>query len=752
MPAHRISVSQQMFERFERRKYWRRFVAISYLIVYSSYLLWRCTIVNSDSITLSLLYLTAESFGLVLGFNTIINSWNYRYRSPKPLIHGLSVDILIPTYKEPLHIIKRTLIAAKEIEYPHQTWVLDDAKRPEIKKLAEEIGINYLSRPDNLNAKAGNLNYGLQHSKADFVMVFDADHIALPHALNIMLGFFADEKVAMVQTPQDYYNTSAFQYMNCKKTGALWMDQSFFYNLTEACYDSLDSTSCVGTGVVYRRKILDEIGGVPTATLTEDSHTSVKMNKLGYHTVYLNEAIAYGIASSDLDEYYKTRRRWGHGNIHVIKEEKILSCKGLSIHQRLMHMSPFFHCLEGWQQLLLLFIPISTLILGLAPFEITIFNVMVTFFFPFLSYIMLQEIGCGFSRLWTNEIFSMVRWPIYLKVSEAWFGRKLKWSSSVKNVKGLVNWRLMIPQLSVLFMGVFALAIAFFNLQKNDFKTGPLFAFLKENVLWLFGTSSPNYQPIDINAALPSGYSFDLVLVAGIWVIYNIIRVIFFVNKAVFDSKNSHEFFRFKTPFPVTINEGKKFCGYVNEISEEWLSYFDNNLEANYKIEDVRKILLHLPSRTLNLEVKIKEISGKIISGDIIWHSENERDLLARAIYSVDWHREFRNRNAYFLTPSDSLLKLLRFKSPIPQKYKKWQSFLYAGKPAVIADLIEKENLASIIVFENLQIDEVIFGAAISDIDVREMKLKVVAEESLSSLVEKGLDGSIVRRYTVLKG
>jgi cellulose synthase/poly-beta-1,6-N-acetylglucosamine synthase-like glycosyltransferase len=740
----RISLSRQIFERFEKRKNWRRSVAISYLLIYLSYLIWRCTIINAESMGLSLTYLFAEFLGFFLGVGIVLKSWNYNHRSPKPLIQNLSVDVFIPTYKEPLHIIKRTVIAAKEIEYPHQTWILDDGKNPDLKKFADEIGVKYLSRDQNIGAKAGNLNFGLSHSKADFVMVFDADHIAMPHALDVMLGFFVDEKVGLVQTPQDFYNTDAFQYMNCQRTGALWNDQSFFYGINQPCCDSLNIAHCVGTGVVYRRKVLDEIGGIPTTTLTEDTHTSVKMNKLGYHSVYLNEVVAYGIAAADLSEYYKTRRRWSHGNIHVIKDEKIFTHKGISFHERMLHLLPFFNCIEGWQQLLLLNIPILTLIFGLAPFEISVFNVMITFFFPFLSYLMLQEIGCGFSRLWTNEIFSIIRWPIYLRVSEAWFGRKLKWSSSQKNIKGEVNWRLMLPQISVLILSVSALVFAFFTLMAKGFETGPLFTFLKAKILGIFGYEFIG-EVVDVHAVMHAGYTMDLVLVSGMWVIYNIIRIIFFIRKSINDSKNSHEFYRFKTSFPLTT----KGFGRVLEISEEWIKYCDFAEDGSTKIGDLKSFLIHLPAKNLSLQIAVEEISNQEICGKIIWQNESDRDALQRAIYSVDWHREFRSRVAYFLTPSDLILKLFGVKSFGEKKYLSWDSFLYKGRPAMIANFIKEKTKATILLFDEIKIGSELEGVRINNSFFASNKIKIIAEENLSSLAIKGLDGASVRRYSV---
>ena len=72
----------------------------------------------------------------------------------------------------------------------------------------------------------------------------------------------------------------------------------------------------------------------------------------GWHTRYLNEPIAFGIAAADLAEYYKTRHRWAHGNLATLRHERIFSCTGLSIKQRLSYLSLGLIYLEGWQQLL----------------------------------------------------------------------------------------------------------------------------------------------------------------------------------------------------------------------------------------------------------------------------------------------------------------------------------------------------------------------------------------------------------------
>lgn len=745
----RRSVSRQMAERFERRKLWRRSVSLVYVVVMATYLAWRYTIIAPNSLALSIAYYAADVISLILGITAIVITWNYRHRDPRPAPQGLTVDVLVPTYKEPLQVIRRTVMAAKAIHYPHGTFVLDDGKRGEVKALAEELGVRYIRRPENKYAKAGNLNYGLKHSTADFVMTFDADHIALPHALDIMLGFFDDDNVAMVQTPQDYYNTDAFQYINDTRTGALWHDQSGFYNIAQASGDAKNAASCVGTGVVYRRAALDRIGGIPVETVTEDIHTSLKMHKLGYEVVYLNEPIAYGIAASDLREYYKTRHRWAHGNLHAVALENILFCKGLTFRQRFQYLSLELIYLEGVQQLLLFIIPLVALTTGLQPFQITLFNLFVVLFFPFVSYVMLQEMGCGFTRYWANEIFSMARWPIYIISWAGLFGGKMPFRSSAKNIQGNVNWRLMAPQMTVLVASLSAVAIAIYKVSTN-YMTGPLYAFFHEMAM------TKQIPDADWFLVLPDNiYTIDLAAIAGFWALYAAVRAAFFMRKVVKDARNSHEFFRFRIPLPVML-DSKGGYGRVSAISEEWISFTDYREGLRPVPNSSMAITIMMPAGALAVKVEVEMANGRDIEGRLVFDSMEQRDKLANGLYSVDWHREFLHRVAYFLTPSDVIMDCLRMRSPLQTEYGPWQAVLYGeqGKDepqvfAIMANLTESPGYASLIAFQDIEPGSHVSGVQFTDNKLQPFNGLVTGHEPLSSLVDKGLDGAVVRRYRV---
>jgi len=171
----------------------------------------------------------AELYGFVSSVLFYYTAWNTRpRRACVPPAPGISVDVMVPTYNEPEWVVRRTLIGALAIRYPHQTYLLDDGRRPEMEALAKELGAGYITRPDNAGAKAGNLNAAMAQTSGDFIAIFDADHVPLPPFLDSTLGYFADSTIAFVQTPQEFYNVESFQHLTKPSQKRSWHQQQLF--------------------------------------------------------------------------------------------------------------------------------------------------------------------------------------------------------------------------------------------------------------------------------------------------------------------------------------------------------------------------------------------------------------------------------------------------------------------------------------------------------------------------------------------
>ncbi len=139
--------------------------------------------------------------------------------------------------------MQKTLGAAIDIDYPHKTYLLDDGQNPQMKRLARKMGAIYLARPTNEDAKAGNLNYGLAHSEGEYVAIFDSDHVPNKKFLNETLGYFKDPKVAFVQTPQDFYNTSSFLRVCNSPARAIMSSSKILSLVTSKISIAVDSIS-----------------------------------------------------------------------------------------------------------------------------------------------------------------------------------------------------------------------------------------------------------------------------------------------------------------------------------------------------------------------------------------------------------------------------------------------------------------------------------------------------------------------------
>ena len=88
--------------------------------------------------------------------------------------------------------------------------------------MAEELGIGYIRRTGNEHAKAGNLNHAIRVTRGEFILQLDADHVPLPNILDRMLGHFNDPLMAVVQSPQDFYNVASFTHTVNDNGRPLW--------------------------------------------------------------------------------------------------------------------------------------------------------------------------------------------------------------------------------------------------------------------------------------------------------------------------------------------------------------------------------------------------------------------------------------------------------------------------------------------------------------------------------------------------
>lgn len=326
------------------------------------------------------------------------------------------VTVLLPTYQEPVEVLLPSIAAAVAIELPHETWVLDDGNRLEVKRLAEDLGAKYLAREDNTHAKAGNLNHAIRKIPSDFYVFFDADHVAQPDFLRQTLGYFDDPEVAIVQTPQDFYNLESFEHEGITQADKRpYNEESIFYRVIAPGKNFWDAAFWCGTGAVVRSTALEQVGLVATDSVTEDIQTTMRMNRLGWKTVYHNEVLARGLAPSDASQYMLQRRRWAIGAMQVLRQERPLTASGMTFGQRLAFATTLLGWFDSWRTFAFIVLPIAVVVTGASPIAAHGWIYGPAFATTFvLQFVALRLLARGFYPPVASLLFEMLRLPAVL--------------------------------------------------------------------------------------------------------------------------------------------------------------------------------------------------------------------------------------------------------------------------------------------------------------------------------------------------
>ena len=382
------------------------------LFLYARYLLWRglYTLNTEDwaSLLLSWTVYTAEAYAFVQFLLFAYHAWSPLERQPLPLLRYPNVDIFVTVVDEPLWILRRTLIGCVNQDYPkdrYRVHVLDDGQRDEIKTLAASLNCGYIRRADRQHAKAGNLNHALQETSGEFIAIFDVDHVSTSSFLKDTLGFFEDEQVAFVQTPHHFYNPDVFQ-RNLQLEGSLKNEQALFYRVLQAGRDRHNSAFFAGSCGLLRRRVLLEIGGFRTETVTEDIHTSMMIHAKGYRSCYLNKVLAVGLMPESFESSIKQRVRWAMGHVQILFQTNPFTMRGLTLPQRIGYFASIFYFLHGVPRIICLVAPLFALLLGVIPVTADVPS-LVNFFgsYYLATLVMLRTVSRGTRNAFWSDIY-----------------------------------------------------------------------------------------------------------------------------------------------------------------------------------------------------------------------------------------------------------------------------------------------------------------------------------------------------------
>ena len=467
----------------------QRLVGSVFLVLFIRYFLWRSlTTLNFSNpaegifsvllFAMELLAMVGSAFQMLLLFTAKDRarqadkcSIAVRENRYKP-----TVDILVPSYNEPDFIVKRTIMGCQAIDYDRkQVYILDDTRRESIKQLAAELGCHYITRPDNSHAKAGNLNNALRQTKGELVVVFDADFIPTTNFLERTVGFFRNEKIALLQTPQSFYNADPIA-RNLGLEKVLTSEEEVFYRYLQPIKDGAGSVVCAGTSFVARRHALREIGYFATDSVSEDYFTGIRLSARGYELAYLDEKLSAGLAAESIGAHIDQRLRWVRGTLQAffIKANP-LTIRGLNIWQRLGHLEGLLHWFTCLPRVFFLFVPLICIFGQLSPVLTTLPEVTYMFLPYFILLLtMFSWLNKRSRSILLSDVYSIIQaLPVSITVIRVLlnpFGKGFKVTpKGLSRDKFNYNWSLAIPMSLLL-----AATVVSFGFSISNFATAGL--------------------------------------------------------------------------------------------------------------------------------------------------------------------------------------------------------------------------------------------------------------------------------------
>jgi cellulose synthase (UDP-forming) len=574
-----------------------------------------------------LLLLCAESYAFVILFLGYMQTlWPLR-RTPVPLpddpAKWPAVDLLIPTYNEPLSVVKFTALAAMNIDWPADklnVYILDDGRRDEFRRFAEEAGIGYMTREDNQHAKAGNINRALDRLEAPYVAIFDCDHVPTRSFMQVTMGWFLrDNKLGMLQTPHHFYSPDPFE-RNLDQFRTIPNEGELFYGVVQDGNDFWNATFFCGSCAVLRRAALDEIGGIAVETVTEDAHTSLRMQMNGWNTAYINIPQAAGLATERLSGHIKQRIRWARGMIQIMRVDNPLFARGLSVAQRLCYFNAMTHFLYAMPRLIFLTAPLIYLIFG----HVNLPGYWAAIFAYALPHLVLSNIansriqGQHRHSFW-NEIYETVLAPyIFLPTLLALINPKFG-SFDVTAKGGVVNRtffdrRIAQPFLFMMVMDVIGILCAIPR----------FFQFPGTGLAW----------PMSVLAGMYDGDHVGTIVMNLLWVCFNLV-ILGVATSVAWESQQRRQTVRvpMSVPAEVWLSAGNAIRGVTQDMSSGGVLV---RMERDFvtTIGESVRVVLPVLDGTSSLPATVVGINGNVLRVQFDPLNLQEEEALTMVLYS----------------------------------------------------------------------------------------------------------------------
>lgn len=412
-----------------------------------------------------------------------------------------SVAVLITVAGEPVHVVRMTATAARDMTVSHRTIILDDGSSDEIQALAQELNVEYIRRPNREGKKAGNINNALRSVKTDYVAVLDCDHVPVKEfLLETLPPLLAQPNLAFVQTPQSYGNTNTFIAAGSAEI------QEVFYRHVQTGKNAFNAAFCVGTNMVLRRKAIDDIGGIYQKSNSEDIWTSLLLHEKGWDSLFIPTVLATGLAPETVDAHFRQQFRWARGGFEIFFTRNPLSSRTLSPDQKFQYLFTITHYLGSVAILVYFLLPLLYVYFGIKPLESPAGGgAWALHFFPYYLIIFASTIHLlGRVPSWSSLVIAATGFPSHvMALLSVMTGKDLRWSVTGEIRRSTDYIQSVIPQIILFLFSLAAIPLVLLQ-QENPWMNLLMAGWLTWNCALLFSLCRRAVPLLDRRANSPA--------------------------------------------------------------------------------------------------------------------------------------------------------------------------------------------------------------------------------------------------------
>jgi cellulose synthase/poly-beta-1,6-N-acetylglucosamine synthase-like glycosyltransferase len=222
----------------------------------------------------------------------------------------------------------RVSAAASRLDWPRdrlEIQLLDDGPAYKHAALADavaqtmpqDIAFSVLHRGERVGFKAGNLAFGLKHSNAPYVAIFDADFVPPADFLRRTVpALIADGGLSFVQARWGHAN----RFANWLTRAQGFLLDSHFAIEQEARFRTGLPISFNGTAGVWNRAAIESCGGWTGDTLTEDLDLSIRCALKGWRAAMISDLEVPGELPETAAAWRAQQARWTKGHAQVARK------------------------------------------------------------------------------------------------------------------------------------------------------------------------------------------------------------------------------------------------------------------------------------------------------------------------------------------------------------------------------------------------------------------------------------------------